>query len=154
LEKITFIDVSSIGTEAFMGCIKLCEIDFPENMKSIFSRAFYKCVSLKSLRLSAETIYNEAFYWCTSLEFVEFTDNVKLIKSKAFSRCTNLDELYISDSIVSLGAYSFAGNTSLKKVYLGRGISEILYGAFESTNASFESDNAYCKEWIENNIDR
>ena len=61
-----------------------------------------------------------------------------------------MKEVSFSDSVISLGAYSFSGNTSLTEVYFGKGINEILYGAFENSNSTFTGENSYCKEWIKN----
>ena len=85
LTSISMPSVTSIGEEAFSGCISLVLVDMPL-VTSIGEKAFSGCTSLVSIDMpSVTSIEDYAFYDCTSLTFVDIPASVTSIGWSAFS---------------------------------------------------------------------
>ncbi|MBQ6164703.1 MAG: leucine-rich repeat protein [Clostridia bacterium] len=80
-ENITKLTVKSgvttIGTNAFIGCENLKEIDFGD----------------------IEIIYDDAFYNCNSLEKIELPGTIKTVKDAAASSCRGLKTVIFSEGV-------------------------------------------------------
>ena len=77
LYKVTIEDVTSIGDNAFAGCINLNSVQLPSNLKYIDKLTFSSCESLKEITIPAGTsiIHPHAFLGC-ELRSVNF-ENTK-----------------------------------------------------------------------------
>jgi len=89
--------VTSIGTQAFMGCTKLKSIELPSPLTYIGAHAF-NGTGLTSVIIpyGVESVGTLAFYNCGSLEKVYFAPygNLQSIGVNAFGMCDKLDEIY------------------------------------------------------------
>ena len=74
---INGLPVTSIGSDAFLGCTGLTSVTLPSSITSIGNQAFYKCSGLTSVTLpsSITSIGYEAFSGCTGLTSVYFMGN-------------------------------------------------------------------------------
>ena len=102
--------VSSIGYEAFSGCIGLPRVTIPEGVTGIGDRAFYNCTGLTGLTIpgSATNIGSYAFSGCTRLVVVTIPYRVISIGQSAFSGCTWLTSVFLIGNAPSLGLSVFA----------------------------------------------
>lgn len=89
-----------IGHEAFAGCSSFTEINFPKSIRSIGSRAFKKCVGLKSVQFNnvkGISLKGGAFADCSNLESVSFLGEGRVFLSPGvFSGCTNLRSITVN----------------------------------------------------------
>lgn len=137
--------VHTIGTNAFQRCSSLRTINL-ENVKNIGSSAFYNCTSLEIVDLSsAVTIETSAFERCSALEGeITFAEGLEEIGYSVFMGCTKLSKVHFPASLKTIYSNAFAESglvevlipdnveaicdgvfdncTSLKYVYLGKGI--------------------------------
>lgn len=89
LEKVVIgKNVQKIGANAFSGCASLKTVSFKSGsaLKNIDKRAFYKCISLKSITIPAKVtnIGKQAFYGCKKLKKITIK-TTKLTNSRVGS---------------------------------------------------------------------
>lgn len=130
----------------------LVSVTFPSTLKRIESKAFYKCVNLKTVDLpdSLEVISGSAFAYCTSIKSVTVPEGVTDLRyafsrsglesvtilgtptfwSRAFYECKNLREVTLTDTLEKIDAYAFAYCSSLEAIDIPASVKEISSGAF------------------------
>lgn len=89
--------VTSIGNNAFVGCLGLTSVDIPNTVTSIGNDAFKNCSGLASVGIPnfVNSIGSNAFYGCSGLTSVDIPSSVSSIGSGAFYGCTNLAAITI-----------------------------------------------------------
>jgi hypothetical protein len=143
--------VSSIGDNAFAGCVRLAKISVAEHSEFYFSdedvlydagkttliayppaktdRVFFIPIGIRS-------ISEAAFSGCTYLESVTIPDTVTNIDGgigeAAFKGCTGLGSVTIPNTVTKIEAEVFSGCIKLATVILGAGVTEIGKEAFAS----------------------
>ena len=107
--------VTSIGINAFNGCINLKSATIGNSVTSIGSRAFSNCSSLTSAIIgnSVTSIGGYAFSYCGSLESVMIGNSVTSIKSETFYNCRSLTSVTIPNSITNIKVSAFYGCNAL-----------------------------------------
>ena len=95
-------DVTSIGDDAFRGCINLKNIDLS------------KASSLEVIKTS--------FPVCTGLENVVLNEGLVEIGGSAFNNCKSLGSIHIPSTVTAIGGWCFESCTSLSKVTFADGI--------------------------------
>ena len=155
--------LESIGENNFSNFTKLETVTIPDNskLKYIYTRAFERCTSLKSINLpqGLESIYSRAFYTCSNLTNLKlpstltridelafsngprFKNNeltvpkgVTTIKSRSIYNINDLKTINVENGVTKIEKYAFADNDSLKNVYLPESFKSIDVLAFKSYN--------------------
>ena len=155
--------LESIGENNFSNFTKLETVTIPDNskLKYIYTRAFERCTSLKSINLpqGLESIYSRAFYTCSNLTNLKlpstltridelafsngprFKNNeltvpkgVTTIKSRSIYNINDLKTINVENGVTKIEKYAFADNDSLKNVYLPASITSIDVLACKSYN--------------------
>ena len=133
---------TSIGYDAFYGCIGLTGITIPNSVTSIGSSAFKNCTGLTSITIpnSVTSIGSSAFSGCTGLANITVADgNTKyhssgncLIEtaSKTLILGCNTSVIPSDGSITSIGSYAFNGCTGLTNVTIPDSVTSIGSGSF------------------------
>ena len=142
--------VTRIGQEAFYECSGLTSLTIPNSVTSIGNSAFERCSGLTSVDIpnSVTSIGYQAFYECYSLTSVDIPNSVTSIGYNAFEHC-NIEELYYDCSInpmigtnylkkLTVGdnisvVYDYFSYAKLKKITLGKNVTQIRAKAFESS---------------------
>ncbi len=117
------------------------EIDFGDSDSNPLSNSDEAFLYLNGEKVTdvslttATKVSSYAFYNCKWLTSISFGDNVVSVGDNAFWRCTGLKgELFLSDSIKSIGKYSFAECKQLTNIRLGNSLETIGSYAFSSCN--------------------
>ncbi len=124
--------VTEIGSNAFSGCENLTTVNIPASVTSISDSAFANCASLDSVVLpdSLTEIGHGAFNGCSNLSAIDIPETVKSIGTSAFAGCSKLDTVYIPESVTELGSNAFSGCTNLTSVNIPKSIESISDSAF------------------------
>ena len=124
--------VTSIGMNAFGGCIGLTTITIPNSVTSIGSGAFSGCSSLTSVTIpnSVTSIEQEAFCVCSGLTSVTIPNSVTDIEERAFSGCSGLTTITIPNSVTSIGEYAFSYCNGLTSITIPNSVTSIGEWAF------------------------
>ena len=115
----------TIGQAAFGGCLSLKSVEMPDTVKVLKNSAFVGCSALESVYVSAglEIMEGYVFSACPMMTTFEMGEGAKMLGDHAFYTPTadqkgfyyqpNLSNVTLPDSVESIGAYAFAGNTAL-----------------------------------------
>ncbi len=162
IEEVTISEgVQVIGENAFFRCKELRKVDFPDTLREIGADAFHSCVMLESITFPEELtkLGSSAFSWCklitevkipknikninegvfcscTSLTSVELPDGIQEIQAKAFYGC-NFAEIKIPESVTKIGAWAFAYNETLEKIYLPKNVRAEKFGEYDYYGQTF-----------------
>ena len=147
LQKIDFPStVQRLGDYAFYNCESLKEITLRDGLEYIGAYTFYGCRSLEKITIPSTVKYinASAFENCTALKEIIFASREETVTvGTPDEHNSAIDEFFGKDDSVPptiieipseteiIGAYAFAGCTSLVKVTFPESLTQILKGAFE-----------------------
>lgn len=124
--------VTSIGNNAFKGCVELKEIQLPESVEMIGNSAFAFCTQLKKLWLPQDLakIGTAAFSGCESLVSVNLSGELTEVEAETFSNCIALERIILPEEVTRIGENAFAGCKNLTEVTLPETVEVLGKGAF------------------------
>ena len=155
----TTYSVTSIGSEAFLGCSGLTSVTIDNSVTSIGDGAFYECSGLTSVAIpnSVTEIGENAFYKCSGLTSVTIPNSVTSIGADAFygtawydnqpdglvyagkvaykykGTMPNNTSITIEDGTPSIASFAFLGCSGLTSVTIPNSVTEIGKSAFSGT---------------------
>ena len=123
--------VKTIGQFAFYNT-QIDKISLPESLTSIGNAAFANCVWLKQIEIphSVISIGHCAFQGCTTLQTLSFSNNMIEILDNVCRGCNSLTNVSLPKNLQSIGYYSFAETTNLRKIQFPSSLNYIRNGAF------------------------
>lgn len=135
-------DTVVIADSAFASA-NLTEVNIPDRVKVVGSRAFAECrkLSVVSLGNSVEMIGNNAFSGC-NITGIELPDSVRYIGDSAFSDCDKLLVAILPDGVMKIGKYAFSECCNLQIVFEGA-VPTVCEKAFCSYDEYAEEENAF-----------
>ena len=158
--SIGSIESGRVGASAFADCVRLSQLDLPDNIAEVGDYAFYRtqissfesdslqylgtsafeeCESLRSVELSESDslgyISYRAFYWCRRLSEVSLPASLTEIGDNAFEDCAQLTSLRLPAKISYIGSYAFSNCSSLREMTLPESVASAGFGIFSGCNA-------------------
>jgi len=133
IKRITIPEgYTSIGEQAFEGCMLLKEINFPESLTSIGERAFKNCILLTEIKLpkSLTSVGENAFSSCFMLKKIKLPEGLTSIWKYAFHNCPGLTDIKLPESLTSIGLGAFSYCKGLKDIKLPENLTSIDSCAF------------------------
>ena len=123
--------MKTIGQFAFYNT-QVDKITLSESLTSIGNAAFANCVWLKQIEIphSVTSVGHCAFQGCTSLQTLSFSDGMTEILDNVCRGCNSLTNVSLPKNLQSIGYYSFAETTNLRKIQLPSSLNYIRNGAF------------------------
>ena len=124
--------VTSIGKQAFLYCTLLNSVTIPKNVISIGQQAFLSCFALNSISIpkSVTSIDQQAFHGCMSLSSVSIPESVTSIGIRGFSSCNSLSSVVIPESITRIDDSVFSSCFSLSSIVIPNSITSMGVYAF------------------------
>lgn len=125
--------LTSIGNQAFAGCISLTGIEtYDSEITHIGIEAFKDCYTLNNTNFlkSVTSIGDKAFVDCHMLASVELSDDLAEFGTGVFSNCFGLESAKLSSGLTKIPAATFYSCNSLKSVEIPAGVTEIGETAF------------------------
>ena len=133
--------LESIGENNFSNFTKLETVTIPDNskLKYIYTRAFERCTSLKSINLpqGLESIYSRAFYTCSNLTNLKLPSTLTRIDELAFSNGPRFknNELTVPKGVTTIKSRSIYNINDLKTINVENGVTKIEYFAFSDNDS-------------------
>jgi len=126
--------VTSIGRNAFDLCTNLPFVNIGSNVTSIGDFAFRACYDLASVGIGSSVISigDAAFFDCGSLHSIIIPNSVKTIGNRAFAECEKLVMLTIGNNVTSIGQGAFFYCSNLTSITIPDSVKTIGYEAFEN----------------------
>ena len=137
VKEVRFVgNIKSIGNVAFWGCSDLEKIELPEGIEDIGESVFYYCTSLKEITLpkTIKSIGKYAFWGCSDLEKIELPEGIEDRGESVLYYCWSLKKLTLPSTIKNIGESAFSGCRSLKEITLPKTIKSIGKHAFWDCN--------------------
>ena len=115
-------NVTTIGVEAFAGCVGLTSITFPGSVKLVEEDAFYYCVNLTSINVNKD---NPAY---SSIDGVLFNKAQNTLIQYPIAKQSGA--YTIPDGVTTIGPLAFARCVVLTSVTIPRSVTKLGNGAF------------------------
>ena len=138
--------VAKLGSEVFVGCSYLREIDVDvansvydsrENCNAVIetatNRLLFGCRN-SIIPSSVVEIYDNAWDHCDYLRKITIPASVERIGNRAFRDCKGIDSIKLPNSLKEIGNYAFRLCSSLERIRIPDAVKKIGKGAFYSCN--------------------
>ena len=150
LKKITLVDATEIGEDCFSNLTNLININLPDNVTAIGSRAFSGCTKLSSLKTlpSLEIVKDDTFKECGIVQ-LSLPKCTKLSGASAqycgFRYCNNFKAIWVGDKITDseLKAQAFSEVPNLKYIFINlprEKVEKFQYYSTKWSNGNIASD--------------
>ena len=118
-----FVNLTTIGEQAFYGCVALSQITIPEPVTSIGNQSFWNCPALQTVHFNAIN--------CTSMQSSYDYGTYSVFSSNTSGADPALSRVYIGNSVIRIPDYAFKGCGSiLQNLTIPSSVTEIGQYAF------------------------
>lgn len=128
IEEFEFPSLVSIGSNAFIFCLKLIDVNIPNSVTSLGNSAFSACYNLTHVNLSSNlTVINSSvFMSCNKLDNVVIPNPITKIGPSMFRYCRNLKNILIANSVTYIGDYAFANCDNLGEINIPNSVTDMI----------------------------
>ncbi len=132
--------VTEIGSRAFQYCKGLTDITISATVRRVGKDAFQYCEKLRraALGTGVEEIDDEAFQGCFSLQHIAIPAGVRRIGRRTFAWCIRLKDVQFPEGLQQIDAESFSGCRELMGLSLPEGLTRIGENAFYGCESLME----------------
>ena len=118
-----FVNLASIGDQAFYGCAALTQITIPENVTSIGDQAFWNCPALQTVMFNARN--------CTSMQTYYDNQTYSVFSNNTSGGAPSLTRVVIGPEVTRIPDYAFKGAVSVyQRLVISASVTEIGQYAF------------------------
>lgn len=121
--------VTTIGSEAFIGCTSIESVSLPDTLKSIGESAFENTELTEITIPDSVTVIGQYAFRGASIQSITLSEALTGISYGCFENA-ELQEIILPDSVRSIGGYAFR-NSTLSKITMSQNLTSIGYCAFE-----------------------
>ncbi|MBO5832911.1 MAG: leucine-rich repeat protein [Alistipes sp.] len=140
-----FVNVASIGYDAFRDCSNLTSITIPESVTSIQGMTFYNCPSLKRVNISNLSVWYKISFesygnpLCNGANLyvnnelvidIVIPSDITSVNPNLFHGCTSIRSVVIPEGVTSIGQCTFCDCSSLTSIIIPESVTSIGYGTF------------------------
>ncbi len=124
--------VTSVADRAFVNCVGLKGLAFPDSVARLGRNSFSYCTSLVDVIIprNVKVIESGCFAHCSNLARVSLPEGLETIDDEAFADCGNLATVKLPSTLKTIRANAFAHCRTLKKATLPSGLQKIETQAF------------------------
>lgn len=124
-------NMQNIYSGAFVDCVNLKSVTFPDGLETIFDHVFAGCTGLEEIQIpdSVTQIMDAAFDHCTSLKSVKLPKNLRVLGMRSFESCESLETIELPSKLVIISTGAFAAS-GLKEIKIPASVEEIGESAF------------------------
>ncbi len=119
-DTIDGVKITGIGASVFQENTTITSVVIPDTVTTIGEQAFYKCTSLKELKLSKNLAKcgKNAFAYCSGLTEVTIPGSLKTTGEYMFYKCTGLKSAVVEEGVIDLKDRTFSNCDELTSVTL------------------------------------
>lgn len=141
---LSALPLESVGESAFEGCSMLESVSLAQRTAKVGAHAFKDCTSLESVQMDGVLEMGEGVFQNSGLTSIDlrnlapsgfFAVNTFDLPGDTFRGCSKLVSVVLPQTLSSIGAYAFAGCTSLETVTVNAdadsSLTKIYEGAFD-----------------------
>lgn len=150
LERLDFVGgtegsmLTSLGEDAFSGCVSLNDVVLPDSLTSIPRRAFKNCTGLKNLKFGKNTEFlGASAFENAGLVSIDIPVSLKRVGTgggvyggdgmSVFKNCVDLERVNLHSETEWIGVGAFEGCVSLKQIIIPDSVVRIMGKAFNGS---------------------
>ena len=147
--------VQEIGRRAFANS-KIESVTFPDSLRKIGSEAFMHCIRLNQIDFGCgiKEIGKTAFEWCSALTVLKLPPQIKKICEYAFKNCINLKKVILNDGLKMIGYGAFdTHSANMESVKLPKSLKHLGPDNFDTAKSIIIDEipkKAFVKQLVEN----
>lgn len=102
--SVEFNSIYAIGQYAFLDCVSLETINFPESLRVLEGECFHNCKSIKEVNLPNSVFLSwGVFDLCENLKKVTLPNDIEKLSRGLFWGCVSLTDITLPSTLMQIG---------------------------------------------------